>query len=149
GGGVGGIGGSVAGPPSRGGEERALLHSSLALRHEAWNELDAAAESYARAAELAPSPRILMEWALAESNRGHLTTAQQILQRLVVRAPTMLMAWSELARVSYQLRDTAECRRAARRRAERRLPTRRSPTQPRDLLEHLGGRGGADGAPRR
>jgi tetratricopeptide (TPR) repeat protein len=135
----------VSGPPLRGADERALLHNFLGLQHEAWGELDAAADSYARAAELAPGPRILMEWALAESNRGHFATAQQVLQKLVVRAPGMMLAWSELARVSYELRDTAECRRAA----ESALRIRPDLDKPRELLEQLGGRGGGDGAPRR
>ena len=135
----------IAGPPMREAEERAQLHNFLGLRHEAWDELEAAAESYARAAELAPSPRILMEWAMAESSRGHLTAAQQILRKLVLRAPDMLLAWSELARVSYMLRDTTECRRAA----QGALRIRPDLPQPRDLLERLSGAGGADGAPRR
>jgi hypothetical protein len=135
----------VAGPPTRGGEERALLYNFLALRHEAFSERDAAAESYARAAELAPSPRILMEWSMSESNRGNYAGAQQILQGLVARAPDMIMAWSGLAYVSYKLGDTAECRRAA----ESALRIRPDLVQPRDLLRRLASPGGADGAPRR
>ena len=133
----------IAGPPLRGTEERALLHNFLALRHEDFEQFDAAAESYARAAELAPSPRILMEWSMAESNRGNEPAAQRILQGLVVRAPGMLQAWAELAHVSYALGDTAECRRAA----EAALRIRPSLTQARDLLNRLASPGGADGAP--
>jgi tetratricopeptide (TPR) repeat protein len=135
----------VAGPPLRGGEERALLHNFLALRHEAFGELDAAAQSYALAAELAPSPRILMEWSMAESNRRNYAGAQQILQGLVARAPDMIMAWSGLAYVSYKLGDTAECRRAA----ESALRIRPDLVQPRDLLKRLASPGGVDGAPGR
>jgi tetratricopeptide (TPR) repeat protein len=135
----------VAGPPTRGGEERALLYNFLALRHEAFNQLDAAAESYARAAELAPSPRIVMEWSMAESNRGNYAAAQRILQGLVERSPDMIMAWSGLAYTSYKLGDTAECRRAA----ESALRIRPDLKQPRDLLKRLASPGGVDGAPGR
>ncbi|HEY2954004.1 MAG TPA: hypothetical protein VGK89_02000 [Candidatus Eisenbacteria bacterium] len=104
----------IAGPPARGDDERATLHNFLALRDEEYGRLDAAAESYARAAALAPSPRILLEWSLAETNRGQYAKAQGILRGLVERAPGLMMAWSQLAYVSYQLGDTAECVRAAR-----------------------------------
>jgi hypothetical protein len=56
----------------------------------------------------------------------------------------MLMAWSGLARVSYQLGDTAECRRAA----LAALRINPNLTQPRDLLRRLGGPGAADAARR-
>jgi tetratricopeptide (TPR) repeat protein len=134
----------LAGPPVRGSEERALLHNFLALRHEAINQLDAAAESYARAAELAPSPRILMEWSMAESSRGNYAGAQRILEDLVTRAPDMIMAWSGLAYVSWKMGDTAECRRAA----ENALRIKPDLQQPRDLLQRLANPGGADGTPR-
>jgi len=135
----------LAGPPLRGGEERALLWNFLALRREAFQQLDAAAEAYARAAELAPSPRILIEWSMAESSRGNYAGAQRILQGLLERSPDMLMAWSGLAYVSYQLGDTAECRRAA----ESALRIKPDLAQPRDLLQRLGSPRGADGPPRR
>ncbi|HEY6100126.1 MAG TPA: tetratricopeptide repeat protein, partial [Anaeromyxobacter sp.] len=66
-----------------------------------------------RAAELAPSPRILFEWALAESERGDDRKAQSLLQRVVAAQPDMIPAWLGLAIASYQIGDTAECRRAA------------------------------------
>jgi tetratricopeptide (TPR) repeat protein len=135
----------LQGPPQRGGEERALLYNFLALRHEGFEEFDAAAESYARAAELAPSPRILMEWALAEQSRGNVAGAQHILQGLVARAPEMIMAWSALARVSFQLGDTAETRRAA----EGALRIKPDLPQPRDLLRWLDNPRGESGAPGR
>jgi tetratricopeptide (TPR) repeat protein len=134
----------LAGPPLRGTEERALLHNFLALRHEAFDQLDAAAESYARAAALAPSPRILMEWSMAESNRGNYAGAQRILQGLVAKSPDMIMAWSGLAFVSWKLGDTAECRRAA----ESALRIKPDLRQPRDLLRRLASPGGVDGTPR-
>jgi len=135
----------LQGPPQRGGEERALLYNFLALRHEGFEEFDAAAESYAHAAELAPSPRILMEWALAEQSRGNVAGAQRILKGLVARAPEMIMAWSALARVSYQLGDTAETRRAA----EGALRIKPDLRQPRDLLRWLDNPRGESGAPGR
>ena len=135
----------LAGPPTRGAEERALLHNFLGLRHEAFHRLDAAAEAFARAAELAPSPRILLEWSMAESSRGEYGTAQRILQGLVERTPDMIMAWSGLAYVSYELGDTAECRRAA----ESALRIRPDLAQPRDLLSRLSRPGEANAAPGR
>jgi hypothetical protein len=134
----------LAGPPLRGSEERALLHNFLALRHEAFDQLDLAAESYAHAAELAPSPRILMEWSMAESSRGNYAGAQHILQGLVAKSPDMIMAWSGLAYVSWKLGDTAECRRAA----ESALRIKPDLQQPRDLLRRLANPEGGDGTPR-
>jgi tetratricopeptide (TPR) repeat protein len=123
----------IAGPPVRGAEERALLYNFLALRHEAFERLDQAAETYARAAALAPSPRILLEWSMAESSRGQYRKAQSILQDLLKRSPGMIMAWSGLAYASYQLGDTAECRRAA----LAALRIRPDLSQPRALLMRL------------
>jgi tetratricopeptide (TPR) repeat protein len=135
----------LVGPPLRGDEERALLHSFLGLRYEAFGQLDAAAEALARAAALAPSPLILTQWSMAESARGNFAAAQRILQGLALRAPDMINAWAALAQVSYQLGDTAECRRAA----ESALRIRPDLPQARDLLNRLARREEANAAPAR
>jgi tetratricopeptide (TPR) repeat protein len=100
--------------PRRPDEERALLLAYLGVRYQALDRKREGAEAYARAAALAPSPRILFEWAMAESERGENAKAQGILRRMTAGTPDMASAWLALGVVSMQIGDTAECRRAAR-----------------------------------
>jgi tetratricopeptide (TPR) repeat protein len=105
----------LAEAPRRPDDERALLWTFLAERTAGLNRHDEASAAYARAADLAPSPRILAEWALAEEDRGDFRAAQKVFQRLVLRADTFTDGWIGLADASLQIGDLAEARRAAER----------------------------------
>jgi len=95
----------LTGPPRRPDEERALLWAYLAERMIGAHRPADAAPAFAEAAALAPSPRILMEWALAEEDRKGYAAAQGIYRRAAERAPGFTEAWLGLAGVSIELRD--------------------------------------------
>jgi tetratricopeptide (TPR) repeat protein len=103
----------LAGPPRPPDEERALLLSYLGVRYQAFGRGRESVDAYTRAAALAPSPRILFEWAMAASENGDDRKAQEILRRMVAGSPDMLTGWLGLAIVSYRIGDAAEARRAA------------------------------------
>jgi len=100
-------------PPAREPGERALAYHYLGTRYTALRRLDSAADAYAHAAELAPSPRLLYDWAIAEADRGRLEKSREVLLRLVGKAAPMAQAWLALAQVSLQLGDTTGARAAA------------------------------------
>jgi hypothetical protein len=100
-------------PPPRLEEERAKTWDFLGIRYaqlDRWNE-SAAAMSHA--AVLAPSPRILLQWASAEQARGNDPMAQEVYHQLLAVDPKELRGWYGLAFVSWRLGDLSECRRAA------------------------------------
>jgi hypothetical protein len=123
-------------PPAREPGERALAYHYLGTRYTALRRLDSAADAYAHAAELAPSPRLLYDWAVAEADRGKLEKSREVLRRLVGRAAPMAQAWLALAQVSLQLGDTT----AAREAAERTLALEPERSEARQLLESLSSR---------
>ena len=100
----------LEGPPRRPDEERALLWTYVAERTTAALRFDDAVAAFARAAELAPSPRILMEWALAEEDRRDPRAAQPIYRRVTQRAPGFTDGWLGLAGVSLEIGDTTAAR---------------------------------------
>src|SRR4029079_15833623 len=75
---------------------------------------DASAAAFAHAAEASPSPRILTQWGLAESNAGNARTAQGIYRRLLAGSPDDYSAWRALASESATISDSAGSREAAR-----------------------------------
>ena len=93
----------------------------------------------AHAAAIAPSPRLLYEWALAEARRGRLPEAREILTRLA-KAPEMHTAWATLALVSYRLDDLEHRAFIARRARVHDHPLREEPKSNREdiaLLDDL------------
>jgi tetratricopeptide (TPR) repeat protein len=101
-------------PPVRSEEERAKTWDFLGIRYAQLDRWDRSAEAMARAAELAPSPRVLLQWASAEQARGNDHGAQMVYRRLLTIAPDESRGWYGLAFVSWRLEDWGECRRAAR-----------------------------------
>jgi len=99
--------------PPRTAAERGKTWDYLGIRNLRLERWDAAAAAFARAAETSPSPRILMEWATAETRRGHLREAQRIYGEIVARAPEDARAWTALTVISVKLRDREGARRAA------------------------------------
>src|SRR6185436_18138679 len=114
--------------------ERATVWDFLGTRYLDLGRRDEAAEAFARAAELSPSPKILREWAMAEFLRERPERAAEIYRRLLERKPDDSQAWIEYAILSMQMGDGAEARRAA----EQAARLRPEDPRPRSLLETLG-----------
>lgn len=100
-------------PPPRPPRERGTTWDFLGIRNFRLERYEDAAEAFSHAAATSPSPRILQEWALAETMRGQYGRAQQIYYRFLAKSPTNPLGWLGLATVSLQLRDTTEARRAS------------------------------------
>jgi len=95
-------------PPRRTDAERGKTWDYLGIvsyRAERWED---AAEAFAKAAETAPSPRILLEWAMSETNRGNLRKAQEVYRRHLKDQPESFFGWLGLGAVSIRLADTEE-----------------------------------------
>ncbi|HTO89656.1 MAG TPA: tetratricopeptide repeat protein [Candidatus Sulfotelmatobacter sp.] len=103
----------VAEPPPRTDTERGNTWDFLGIRNFRLQRWEASATAFAHAAETAPSPRILHQWAVAETEEGHYPAAQKIYRRMLEKSPDDLNAWSGLAAVSSQLGDTTTTREAA------------------------------------
>ena len=103
----------LAEPPARQVEERAKTWDFLGIRYAQLDRWDRSAAAMRQAAELAPSPRVLLQWASAEQARGADAKAQAVYRRLVTVAPDEGRGWYGLAFVSWRLGDWRECRRAA------------------------------------
>jgi hypothetical protein len=73
----------------------------------------ASADAFRRAAELGPSPRILQQWALAETRKGDFRAAQGAYWQVVAKDSLNASAWLGLATVSSRFGDIHESRRAA------------------------------------
>ncbi|OGF16614.1 MAG: hypothetical protein A2W00_02150 [Candidatus Eisenbacteria bacterium RBG_16_71_46] len=103
----------VSEPPRRTGSERGQAFDFLGIRNFRLERFEASAEALTRAAETSPSPRVLHEWALAETRRGRLVKAQEIYRRLLEKSPDYVMAWLGLGAVSSRIGDVDQARQAA------------------------------------
>jgi hypothetical protein len=99
-------------PPPRAPAERGRIWDFLGIRNAQLGRWDASAEALAHAAETSPSPRILLQWALAEQARGNSRAARGLFQRVITLTPDDARAWFGLAAESWNLGDYEECRRA-------------------------------------
>ncbi|HET9327098.1 MAG TPA: tetratricopeptide repeat protein [Candidatus Eisenbacteria bacterium] len=102
-------------PPPRAPRERGTTWDFLGIRNFRLERWEDAAESFAQAASTSPSPRILQEWALAETMRKQYPLAQQIYYRFLEKSPANPLGWLGLAQVSIYNGDLSEARRAAHR----------------------------------
>jgi Flp pilus assembly protein TadD len=84
----------------------------LGIRNAQLGRWDASAEAMAQAAKTAPSPRVLLQWALAEQARGHSAVARDLFGRVSELTPADPRAWYGLAAESWNLGDYDECLRA-------------------------------------
>jgi hypothetical protein len=100
-------------PPRRGDSERARTWDYLGWRLTDLGRYEGAAAAFARLAELQPSPRVMRQWAATEALRGDPRRAQEIYRQMLTRFPDVAAGWFELARLSYEMGDLAEARRAA------------------------------------
>uniref|UniRef100_A0A832I3U2 Tetratricopeptide repeat protein n=1 Tax=Eiseniibacteriota bacterium TaxID=2212470 RepID=A0A832I3U2_UNCEI len=98
--------------PRRTPNERAYAWDFVGTR---WNQLEnhaASAEAFRRACEDAPSPRLLLQWALAEVLRGNPRGAIAAYHRHLEKDPKSLAGWLGLAAAASRVPDFAESRRA-------------------------------------
>lgn len=102
----------VTEPPRRTDAERGKTWDFLGIRDAQLQRWDQAAVAMAHAAETVPSPRVLLQWAMAEEMRGHLAESQRVFRRALAAHDDEL-GWAGLARVSLELGDAAEAARAA------------------------------------
>ena len=99
-------------PPRRSDAERGRTWDFLGIRNAQLGRWDAAAEAMARAAETSPSPRVLLQWALAEQARGNSPVAREAFRKVTAINPGDARGWYGLAAESWRLGDYDECRRA-------------------------------------
>jgi len=99
-------------PPHRSDVERGRVWDFLGIRNAQLGRWDASAEAMAKAAETSPSPRVLLQWALAEQARGRASVARDLFRRVTEMTPGDARAWYGLAAESWNLGDYEECRRA-------------------------------------
>ncbi|HKQ58755.1 MAG TPA: tetratricopeptide repeat protein [Candidatus Eisenbacteria bacterium] len=104
----------LAQPPARSEEERAKTWDYLGIRYAQLDRWEQSAAAMRQAAALAPSPRVLLQWASAEQAHGDDRAAQAAYRRLLEVAPDEARGWFGLAFVSWRLGDLDECRRGAR-----------------------------------
>lgn len=103
----------VTEPPLRSPPERGHTWDFVGIRNYRLQRYAEAQAAFARAAETAPSPRILQEWAVAATYAGDLPAAQNAWRRVLEKNPDDAMAWMGLAAISMRLRDVPEAKRAA------------------------------------
>jgi tetratricopeptide (TPR) repeat protein len=106
-------------PPRRDPSVRAETWDFLgirAFRLERWRE---GAEAFERAAETAPSARILSQWALCAANLHDFAMSESLYRRVTVLDSTSALAWHGLMGSAFQLRHLAGARSAARKVLER------------------------------
>lgn len=133
------------GPPRREGPEWGGTWDYLGIRNYRLENWDASAAAFAHAAETSPSPRILTQWALAESNRGNHQTAQGLYRRLLAGSPDDYAAWRGLASESAMISDSSGSREAAQQMLRLRPgdPAARTLLQSLEEYERRRGAGGA------
>ncbi len=99
--------------PARGAGERAETWDFIGLRYFKLQRWAEGAVAFEKAAETAPSPRILTEWAICAAGQHDFATSQALYRRVVAASPQDEFAWRGLAGSSYQLRRLDEAERAA------------------------------------
>jgi hypothetical protein len=102
----------LAEPPPRPDEVRAKTWDYLGIRYAQLDRWEQSAAAMREAAALAPSPRVLLQWASAEQARGDDRAAQAAYRRLLEIAPDEARGWFGLAFVSWRRGHLDECRRA-------------------------------------
>ena len=102
----------VTEPPAREESERAGVWDYLGVRLFRLGRWPESAEAFSHAAEFAPSPRMLQEWAMAETMADHLREAQQVYHRLTEKDPKNVSAWLGLGSVASRIPDVDDAFRA-------------------------------------
>ena len=100
-------------PPVRPEAQRGTTWDYLGIRSFRLERYPDAEAAFAHAAETAPSPRVLQEWALAATMAEDLRTAQVAYRRLLAKDPSNSFGWLGMLAVSMRLRDVPEAKQAA------------------------------------
>jgi len=103
----------VTEPPLRPEAQRGVTWDYLGIRNYRLERYPEAQDAFAHAAELAPSPRILQQWALSATLTNDLATAQNAYHRLLVKQPDNDLGWLGLLSVAVRRRDLADAELAA------------------------------------
>jgi hypothetical protein len=103
----------VTEPPLRPEAQRGVTWDYLGIRNYRLERYPEAQDAFAHAAELAPSPRILQQWALTATLTNDLVTAQNAYHRLLVKQPDNDLGWLGLLAVAVRRRDFTDAELAA------------------------------------
>src|SRR5580765_1075560 len=101
-------------PPSRAPAERSRAWEFVAWHEFQREQWDAAAQAFDSASALGPSPRMLAQWAMAETMRKNYPQARALYQRAVERDSNLTVGWTGVAVAAIWYEDLADCERAAR-----------------------------------
>jgi hypothetical protein len=101
-------------PPARPPAERSRSWEFVAWHQYQREQWDAAATAFDSASALGPSPRMLAQWAMAETMRKNYPQARALYQRAVERDSNLTVGWTGVAVAAIWYEDLAECERAAR-----------------------------------
>jgi len=104
----------VTGPPPRTGPEWGNTWDYLGIRNYRLERWPTSARAFGHAAETSPSPRILMQWGLAEAQAGNWTGSMRVHRLLVERNPNEYIGWAGIATAASNLKDVEAAREAAR-----------------------------------
>lgn len=99
--------------PLRSEVERGLIWEFVGTSANVHGRTERAANAMAQAATLAPSPRVMMEWGMAEAARGEYATARRAFEQAAARDPTQPRIWLNLVNTCMRLDDLAGARHAA------------------------------------
>jgi len=83
----------MSGPPLRSSVDRATTWNFIGWRHFRAKDYDRAARAFEQASEAAPSPRLLTDWAMAETMLGRPERAFEIYSRAVARDSNYRLGW--------------------------------------------------------
>ena len=101
-------------PPSRPAAERSRAWEFLAWHHSQREQWDAAAQAFDSASALGPTPRMLTQWAMAETMRKNYAQARALYQRAVASDSNFTVGWTGVAVAAIWFEDLEDCERAAR-----------------------------------
>ncbi|MEO5617641.1 MAG: hypothetical protein ABIS67_07700 [Candidatus Eisenbacteria bacterium] len=104
----------VMGPPRRVGPEWGNTWDYLGVRNYRLERWESSARAFGNAARTSPSPRILLQWGLAESRAGNFAESMRAHRILVERNPDDYLGWGGIASAASQMKDVAAAREAAR-----------------------------------
>jgi Flp pilus assembly protein TadD len=103
----------VSEPPARPEAERAMALDFLGIRYLRQRQPVRAAEVFRQAVELAPSPRLHIQWALAETQAGNYRGAMEVYERLIAKSPSDPVAWRGYTAMASRLGLWPEAKRGA------------------------------------
>jgi tetratricopeptide (TPR) repeat protein len=101
-------------PPSRPSAERSRAWEFLAWHESRREQWDAAAQAFDSASALGPTPRMLAQWAMAETMRKNYPQARALYRRAVASDSNFTMGWTGVAVAAIWFEDWDDCERAAR-----------------------------------